>query len=105
MAVFVGENKTTPETEDVEKVFRNHGFADVKSYRHSSASIRLRIRDERFRGLSRVARMEMLEPIIDTLPEETRQDLIFVLPIAPGEENREFRLMSIEFEDPRRPTL
>jgi stress-induced morphogen len=103
MALFVGENKTTPETKDVEKVFREHGFADVQSYRHSSASIRLRVRDERFRGLSRVARMAMLEPIIEKLPEETQQDLMFVLSIAPGEEIRDFILMNLEFEDPCRP--
>lgn len=103
MALFVGENKTTPETENVESVFREHRFADVPSYRHHSTSIRLRVRDERFRGLSRVARLAMLEPIIEKLSEEAQQDLMFVLPIAPGQETRDFIVMHLEFEDSRRP--
>lgn len=105
MALFVGENKTTPETEEAEKVFREHRFADVPSCRHDSASICLRVRDERFRGLSRVARRAMFEPIIEKLPEEAQQDLMFVLPIAPGEKTRDFVVMNLEFEDARRPTF
>jgi len=95
-------NQRTAESDHVEKVFHEAGFPDTRAYRHNSASIRVRVRDERFRKLSRVARMDLLEPIIDKLPEDTRQDLIFVLPIAPGEEKSgEFKLMNLEFEEPR----
>lgn len=103
MALFVGENKRTPETVNVERVFRENGFENSEAYRHSSASIRLRVIDERFRKLSRVARIELLEPIIEKLPEETQQDLIFVIAIAPGEEKGEFMMMNLEFDDPSRP--
>ena len=101
MTPFVVENKKTPETEKIERLFKEKGFEHVEAYRHSSASIRLRVRDERFRGLSRVDRMEMIEPIIEELPAEIQQDLIFVLPFAVGEEKTEFSQMNRDFEEPR----
>ena len=99
----MGTNTTQdPAAEDVqilEKTFRTAGFADVEAYRFSFASLRLRIRDNRFRGLSRVARMRLVEPVIDQLPQEIQEELIFVLPIAPGEETSTiFRRMNDEFE-------
>lgn len=102
MTVTASNRQQTDETTNVEKVFRDAGFPDVSAYRHSSASIRVRVRDERFRKLSRVARMDFLDPVIEHLPEETQQDLIFVLPMAPGEEHSgEFKIMNLEFEEPR----
>ena len=84
------------------ELFRSAGFTDVQAYRYNSAVIRLRIEDSRFKGLSRVARMQSLEPLIDQLPEEIQDDLIFVLPIAPGEENTPtpYGLMDFQFRDP-----
>ena len=102
---FVAENEPTEETKEVERVFREAGFPNTESYRHNSASIRVRVRDERFRGLSRVARIQKLNSVIEQLAEETQQDLIFVLAIAPGEENGDFLLMNLEFENPRRSTF
>ena len=99
-APCVVDNEPTEETKEVERVFREAGLRDVRSYRHNSASIRVRVQDEQFRGLSRVARLKRLESIIARLPEETQQDLIFVLAIAPGEETGEFSAMNLEFENP-----
>lgn len=84
------------------ELFRSAGYTDVQAYRHNSVVIRLRIEDLRFSGLSRVARMQMLEPLIEQLPEEIQEDLIFVLPIAPGEQNTPtpYGLMDFQFRDP-----
>lgn len=64
--------------------------------------MRLRIRDPRFQGLSRVGRMKEITPLLRQLPEEIQEDLIFVLPIVPSEETLpEFQRMNSEFENPR----
>ena len=84
------------------ELFQSAGYTDVQAYRYNSAVIRLRIRDSRFKGVSRSARIELLEPLIEQLPEEIQEDLIFVLPIAPGEENTPtpYGLMDFQFRDP-----
>lgn len=102
MSATQSDALVTDETQHIEKVFRDFGYADVQSYRLGPYSVRLRVRDARFAGMSRVARMQHLAPLIRALPEETQQDMIFVLPIAPGEELQgQFQRMNTEFENPR----
>jgi len=106
MTIVFRDNVQTCETQKIEELFRSAGFADPSAYRHNSVSIRLRVRDPRFQGMTRVARMKLLEPIIEQLPDETQQDLIFVLPIAPGEEHSiDYLLMNLEFDQPRPSSL
>ncbi|MDX1967139.1 MAG: hypothetical protein SFV23_08215 [Planctomycetaceae bacterium] len=99
MSTATSNGASAGDVQLLEQTFRKAGFAEAEAYRLSFASVRLRIRDERFRGLSRVARMKLVEPIIDTLSEEVQQDLIFVLPIACGEEtSSHFRRLNEKFE-------
>jgi hypothetical protein len=96
------ESLVTEETQQIEQQFRTAGYADVQAYRAGPFALRLRVRDSRFRGSSRTARMQILTPLIRALPEETQADLIFVLPIAPGEERGgSYLRMNEEFEHPR----
>lgn len=96
------ESLVTEETQLIENLLRDAGYSGVQAYRLGPFSVRLRIRDPRFQGLSRVARMKEITPWLRRLPEEIQEDLIFVLPIVPGEESLpQFQRMNVEFENPR----
>ncbi len=98
------EAKRTPETQRVEDLLRLH-FKQADAYRYNSASIRVRVIDPRFQGLSREQRDAMVEPYLDTLPPETQQDIVTLLTFAPAELEltpktfREYTLNN-EFDDP-----
>jgi hypothetical protein len=102
------ESKRTDETRMVEESLDPH-FERVDSYRYNSASIRLRVIDPRFEGMSREMRDAMVEEYIDRLPSETQRDIVTLYVFAPSElartpENfREF-MLNTEFENPS-PTL
>lgn len=87
----------TPETKEIEDLVRPQ-FPDVLAYRYNSASIRIRIIDERFRGMSRVERDRIVDPLLETLPEETQADITILLLLAP--EETDASLMNLEFEHP-----
>jgi hypothetical protein len=99
------EDKRTDETRMVEEVLREAGFENVDAYRYNSASIRLRVIDRRFEGMSTERRDAMIEPYLDTLPERTQGDIISLFTFAPSELQqtpktlRQF-LMNTEFDDP-----
>ena len=99
------EAKRTDETRHVEDVLRGAGFEQVDAYRYNSASIRVRVIDPRFEGLSSEKRDAMVEPILDQLPETTQADIMSLFTFAPSELQqspksfREF-LLNTEFDDP-----
>jgi hypothetical protein len=102
------EDKRTSETRMVEQTLRPH-FERVDSYRYNSASIRVRVIDQRFEGLSREKRDAMVEEHIDTLPPETQQDIVTLFVFAPSELTqtpKTFRelMLNTEFDDPS-PTM
>lgn len=98
------EAKRTSETRMVEDLLRDH-FERVDCYRYNSASIRIRVVDSRFEGLSREQRDTMVEEYLDTLPPETQRDIVSLFTFAPSEldrsptKYREF-LLNAEFDDP-----
>lgn len=75
-------------------------FPNVRAYRYSEASIRIRIIDPRFAGRNLVERERMVQPLIRELPEEVQSDIMVLLTLAPGEENKS--MMNYEFEHPSR---
>ncbi len=98
------EAKRTPETRSVEDLLRRH-FERADSYRYNSASIRVRVIDACFEGLSREKRDAMVEQHLDTLPPETQRDIVTLFTFAPSELSRTpatFRefLLTSEFDDP-----
>jgi hypothetical protein len=104
------EAKRTKETRKVEDVLRRAGFEKVDAYRYNSASIRLRVIDGRFEGLSLAKRDAMVEPFIAQLPERTQGDIVTLFTFAPKElrpksgATREL-LLNLEFENESRSTL
>lgn len=102
------EKKRTDETRMVEERLTPH-FERVESYRYNSASIRVRVIDSRFEGLSREKRDAMVEEQIDKLPLETQRDIVTLFVFAPFELTqtpKTFRecMLNAEFDDPS-PTM
>jgi hypothetical protein len=101
--------KRTEETRMVEDVLRCGGFDQVDAYRYNSASIRVRVIDRRFEGMSREGRDTLVEEYLDKLPLETQQDIVILFTLAPSElartpaTFREF-MLNTEFDDPS-PTM
>jgi hypothetical protein len=104
-ATLPWEAKRTDETRHVEEVLRQAGFDQVDAYRYNSASIRLRVIDPRFEGLSSEKRDAMVEPYLERLPERTQADIMTLFTFAPSELHqspksfREF-LKNSEFDNP-----
>jgi hypothetical protein len=100
----------TAETCLVEEVLRKAGFGQVDSYRYNSATIRVRVVDRRFEGLSHEKRVDMVQPHLAQLPERTEADIIALHVFTPSELRegpgmfKEF-LNNAEFEDPSRSAL
>jgi len=99
------EAKRTAETRQVEEVLHRAGFVQADAYRYNSASIRVRVIDPRFEGLSAEKRDAMVDHHLDQLPERTQADIMNLLTFAPSELQREpmkFReyLLNAEFDDP-----
>ena len=78
------EAKRTSETRQVEDLLRKH-FQQADSYRYNSASIRVRVVDPRFEGMSREQRDSMIEQHLDTLPTEIQRDIVTLFVFAPSE--------------------
>lgn len=99
------EGKRTPETREVERVLLDAGFQTANAYRYNSASIRVRVIDERFEGLPAEQRDAMVEPHLRQLPERTQADIVSLFTFAPSELQqspvtfREF-MLNAEFVDP-----
>ena len=99
------EAKRTDETRQVEEVLRKAGFEKVDAYRYNSASIRIRVIDAKFDGLSPDKRDALVEPHLEQLPERTQADIMSLFTFAPAELQqtpqtlRKF-LLNTEFEDP-----
>lgn len=95
------EAKRTAETRGVEEELRKY-FKSADAYRYNSASIRVRIVDPQFKGRSREQRDDLVEPVLEKLPEETQADIMNLVLLYPGEERESFRanMMNEDFEHP-----
>ena len=99
------EAKRTDETQMVERVLKEAGFETVDAYRYNSASIGVRVIDQRFEGMSAEKRDAMVESYLEKLPERTQADIMNLFTFAPSEiyqtpkNLREF-FKNNEFEDP-----
>jgi stress-induced morphogen len=89
--------KTTPETRKIEALLRGT-FPKAEAYRYNSASIRVRIIDDQFAGKTRSEREDLVWPLLEQLPEETRADIMIVLMLSPDEIDDSH--MNLEFEKP-----
>lgn len=95
------EQKRTEQTKKIEQKLGQH-FHTVNAYRQNSASIRVRVIDERFEGMDRDEREAIVMPHIMALPKRTREDILLIIMLAPGELQTPgvHRLTNHEFEHP-----
>ena len=100
------ESLRTDESRHVEEVLRQR-FKQVDAYRYNSASIRVRIVDDQFKGLSREERDDIVEPILSTLERDILSDIMNVVFTYSGEEKESFRaqIHNLEFEHPSKSML
>jgi stress-induced morphogen len=80
-----------------------HPEADITLYRQNSASVRIRIIDPDFRGMSRVDRNDLLWTFLEGLDQSVLNHLTILLLLAPEETGESFA--NREFEHPTRSQL
>jgi hypothetical protein len=100
------KSKRTAETQQVEQVLRQR-FPKTDAYRYNSASIRVRVIDDSFKGKSVEERDALVEPLIDSLPENTQADIVNLLTMYESEPDESIRawLANQEFENPTESML
>jgi 8-oxo-dGTP pyrophosphatase MutT (NUDIX family) len=87
----------TEETHFVERHLRS-AFPTAECYRYNPGVLRIRIVDERFVGMSRMERDELVLPLVRQLPEDTQLDITVLVLITEEEKIRS--RVNLEFEDP-----
>lgn len=100
------EHLRTDESREVEDLLRQH-FESADAYRYNSASIRVRVIDPKFRGLSREDRADLVEPVLSQLDESTQADIMNLVLLFPDEEKDSFQasINNDEFEHPSQSLL
>lgn len=98
------ESKRTSQTREVETLLKNR-FEQADAYRYNSASIRVRVIDPSFEGMSREQRDTLVEEQLDKLPPEIQRDIVNLLTLAPSELSSNAKslrvlMLNSEFEDP-----
>jgi hypothetical protein len=91
------EHLKTPETRDIEAIFRTD-FPRTDVYRYNTASIRVRVIHPRFKGLTFIERVDVVEPWVGQLPIEQQREILCVLCLTPEEleSNSDSRLRSLK---------
>jgi stress-induced morphogen len=76
----------------------DHPNAVIDLYRQNSVSIRVRIMDPAFRGMSKRQRNDLVWNYLDALPEETQGDISMLVLLTPPEVEKS--MANLEFDDP-----
>ncbi len=96
----------TVETRQVEELLRKQ-FPHSDAYRYNSASIRVRVIDSQFEGLSHEQRDALVEPLLAQLPEAIQADILNLITLTPTEVGSfgRWSLVNLEFDDPSQSML
>jgi stress-induced morphogen len=82
----------------------HHPKAAIEAYRYKNLfSIRIRVVDPDFAGMSIAQREKLIWAILDALPEDIRADISMVLLLTPKEKRDS--LLDLEFEQPSETML
>jgi hypothetical protein len=87
----------SPEIDLIKRTLQKR-YANVDVYRYTRFSIRVRIIDPVFAGLSLSAREDLVLDLIHELPDELQQDIMLLLMLAPDELGTS--AINVEFEHP-----
>jgi stress-induced morphogen len=80
------------------KYLEEHEDADIELYRQNSASVRIRIIDTGFEGVSRSDRHNLVWSFLDDLPDGVLGQVTVLPFLTPAEKENSFA--SFEFDDP-----
>lgn len=75
-----------------------HDNADIVVYRHNSVSVRIRIVDPDFDGISKAERHDIVWDFVKDLPEAQQSEISLLLLFTPDEVERSFA--NDEFDHP-----
>ncbi len=95
------ESRRTKESRGVEHRLRSR-FERADAYRRNSASIRVRVIDRQFEGMSPEGREDRVMEVLNELPAKTRADILMLLILAPSELETlsPLAISNQEFEEP-----
>jgi len=97
--------KQDRDTREIYRVLKSHfpelpDDMDQVIYRYNPASIRIRLVDGAFQGKSFSEREQLIEPLLETLPERIRTNITLLLLLTPKEAKSSDDLMNLEFDKP-----
>ena len=102
MAIKIPRGKADKIMEKIESALQLYQDANpdaqIDLYRHSSVSVRIRIVDRAFRGMTKPERHDKVWHYIEQLPEEAVSDISMLVLLTPKETKKSFANM--EFDDP-----
>lgn len=87
----------------LEEYAQAHPDAEIDVYRYDDVSVRVRIIDPAFKGVSRARREDDLWRILDKVPEESVADINVLLLLTPDETKTS--IGSLDFDNPLPPLL
>ncbi len=80
------------------KYEEQHANAEIEVYRQNSASIRVRIVDSDFDGVSKADRHDIIWAFVENLPEDQQAEISVLLLLTPDELKMSFA--NFEFDHP-----
>lgn len=95
------ETKRNTASRLVEDALKAAGFDQADAYRYNSASIRVRVVDSRFEGVSEEKRDALVERELKKLPDAIQADIVNLLVFAPSDLEDPLNLLNREFDDPK----
>jgi hypothetical protein len=102
MPIKLTRGKPDAITEEIKQVLasyeKDHPKAKIDMYRQNSASVRIRIIDSDFEGMSKRERNDLIWKYLEPLSEDSQGDLSMLVLLTPSEVKRS--LANMEFEDP-----
>jgi stress-induced morphogen len=93
-----GDQFTDQVLDALGQYLEQHQGAEIEAYRQSPVSIRVRIIDPDFSGISRAERHEIIWHYLEKLPEDVQSQVSLLLPLTPEETTTS--LANFEFENP-----
>jgi stress-induced morphogen len=75
-----------------------HSKAEIEVYRYNSASVRIRIIDPDFQGYNRIAREQLVWPMLSKLSDDAQAEITLLVLLTPKETANSFA--NHEFENP-----
>lgn len=102
MSIKIARGRTDTIIDEIKNALASfetdHPKAEIDLYRQNTASVRIRIIDPDFAGMSRSERNDYVWNYFDDLTEDAQGDISMLVLLTPPEVKKDFA--NVEFEDP-----